>query len=311
MALLFIFRMAHQPHFQFVASSTTQLRLEPTAEANQVARTNKNRPFCPAKQPGLVESVARYQLRGKTITLMLILACSELQFGQYRGKSFKWLLENAVGYAVGLIESIRKEGRSNDSPLGVNKQKLVEFTTSFPEINRALEDRELHTAAEAMVKATGDEGERLVGFGQHYRMSRKAVYESADREHKSYVQYMLRKTDCRPGTNMQQFRDYCMRRQQQQGEHQKQSTPSQQASSQSTSSQPAPPLDSSESSQPGPSTLSQPAPPTGLSQSDEETDMEDEELLAAISLIESQYYLLMFISSYCTVSKSIFISHVI
>ena len=36
----------------------------------------------------------------------LILANSQLQFGKYRGKTFRWLLENDVGYAVRLVSSI-------------------------------------------------------------------------------------------------------------------------------------------------------------------------------------------------------------
>jgi len=254
--------MTHQPNFRRVAHSS-RLRLEPTAEATQVAEDNRNKSFVPAKSPALVDSLARCQLRVKTVSPALVLAYSEIQFGQYRGQSFKWLLENAAGYAVGLIESVRKEGRANDSPLGVNKHKFVEYATSFPEISEALEDRELNNAAESKAKTTGDDGERLVGFSTYHRMSRKALFDSDDKQHKSFVRFVLKKTNCIPGSQMQHFRDYCVRRQQQNTERQ-------------TS-----PADSK------PSTSK---PPTADDADDDETDVEDEELLAAVRVIESQYY---------------------
>lgn len=118
----------------------------PTIEANEVVQDNKTKAFCPAKRPGLVESMTKYKLRVKNPSTLLIPSSYEVQFGQYRGMFFRWVLENAVDYAVSLIESIRKEGRTNESPIGVNKTKFVEdATTSEP----PLEDRELVAAAEA------------------------------------------------------------------------------------------------------------------------------------------------------------------
>ena len=106
------------------------------------------------------------------MTPELILARSELQSGQYRGQTFQWLLENAVGYAVSLIDSVQKEQQPmSDTPLGVNKRKFCEYALSFADVCQALELRQRHQAAEARVAATGDEGERLLGFGQYSKMT--------------------------------------------------------------------------------------------------------------------------------------------
>src|SRR4029434_3783938 len=61
-----------------------------------------------------------------------------LQFGKYKGKAFRWLLENDVGYTSYLIKNLRKEeaagicraeGHSKDSLLS-----FVNFALSFSEI---------------------------------------------------------------------------------------------------------------------------------------------------------------------------------
>jgi len=64
----------------------------------------------PAISPDEVEAQARATIPARQqATPQLILARSELQFGQYRGQTFQWLLEHAVGYAAGLIDSVQKE----------------------------------------------------------------------------------------------------------------------------------------------------------------------------------------------------------
>lgn len=61
-----------------------------------------------------------------------------LQFGKYKGKSFRWLLENDIGYTIYLLKSHKKEeaagvfvaeGHSKDSLLS-----FVSYALSFKEI---------------------------------------------------------------------------------------------------------------------------------------------------------------------------------
>ena len=235
--------MAHRPQFRYLARSLS-LWFQPTQLANSVAAANKAKPVTtPAKSPEKVEEQARSTIPARYVMPELILARSELQFGQYRGQTFQWLLENAVSYAVSLIDSVQKEQQPmSDTPLGVNKCKLCVYAMSFADVRQADEQ-----AAEARVAATGDEGECLLGFGQYRNMTWGQVVGSDDRKHRSFVRnFVLKKTDCVPGSWLQQFQAYCRRR------------------------------------------LEQPCPPSlpaGYSDSDA-TDVEDEELLAAVGGIE-------------------------
>jgi len=75
----------------------------------------------------------------------------------------------------------------SDTPLGVNKRKFCEYALSFADVRQALELRQRHQAAEARVAATGDEGERLLGFGQYSKMTWGQLVGSDGREHRSFV----------------------------------------------------------------------------------------------------------------------------
>ena len=52
------------------------------------------------------QAVARVTAAGGAATDdLLVLSASVRQFGQYRGQTFRWLLENAVGYACSIVGS--------------------------------------------------------------------------------------------------------------------------------------------------------------------------------------------------------------
>ena len=56
---------------------------------------------------------------------LLIRSRYELQFGKYRGQTFKWLLENDMGYAAYVVNDMQQEGgHTPDTPLGLNKFHL-------------------------------------------------------------------------------------------------------------------------------------------------------------------------------------------
>lgn len=55
-----------------------------------------------------------------------------LQFGNYRGQSFRWMLENALGYVGWFVDNIRNEKVTN-SPISQNKAAFKKYVESFPE----------------------------------------------------------------------------------------------------------------------------------------------------------------------------------
>ncbi|XP_076837142.1 uncharacterized protein LOC143482626 isoform X2 [Brachyhypopomus gauderio] len=133
-----------------------------------------------------------------------------LQFGKYKGKSFRWLLENDVGYTMYLIKSVQKEevsglcmaeGHSKDS-----LQAFVHFALSFAEIQSVL-----HYEASGVGAATASsEDDQLVGFGSRAKSTWKEIWDSrAD----GYADFIVGKT-CIPGTRMHKLQQYLQKRRQ-------------------------------------------------------------------------------------------------
>lgn len=78
------------------------------------------------KKPEEVEAEAKAQIRsegGDLSNERLVLSRYKIQFGQYRGQPFKWLLENDVGYTAFIVASHQKEHEHtmHQSPLMANK----------------------------------------------------------------------------------------------------------------------------------------------------------------------------------------------
>ena len=55
-----------------------------------------------------------------------------LQFGKYRGQSFRWMLENALGYVGWFVDNIRNEKVTN-SAISQNKAAFKKYVESFEE----------------------------------------------------------------------------------------------------------------------------------------------------------------------------------
>lgn len=55
-----------------------------------------------------------------------------LQFGKYRGQSFRWMLENALGYVGWFVDNIRNE-KVTHSAISQNKAAFKKYVESFKE----------------------------------------------------------------------------------------------------------------------------------------------------------------------------------
>ena len=69
---------------------------------------------------------------GNTNDEMSMLGQYQVQFGIFKGKTFKWLVENGLGYAAWLVDSIRSE-TATTAPLSRNKHSFKRYLTNFPE----------------------------------------------------------------------------------------------------------------------------------------------------------------------------------
>jgi hypothetical protein len=88
-----------------------------------------------SQEPDVVEreAVAAVQKLGGDVTCRQhVLGQYKIQFGKYRGQTFHWVVENALGFAAYLVYDLRKEVQVN-TPLSANKFALKEYVTSFPQ----------------------------------------------------------------------------------------------------------------------------------------------------------------------------------
>ena len=177
--------MSFAPVFRFEPSSS-ELTLRPSDAA--VALASEHQASAGAlrmKRADVVEAEARARAARKgVVTEDVVLAESELQFGQYRGQTFRWLLGNAVGYAVAVLASHqqqREAGDASQSPLMDNKDALASYARLFPPMVTAVARRRLAEGS----RSTGGVDDALVGFGVHSGRTYKSLYCARDRESQS------------------------------------------------------------------------------------------------------------------------------
>ncbi|KAJ8333427.1 hypothetical protein SKAU_G00414350 [Synaphobranchus kaupii] len=192
------------------------LRQDPT----ESARLIKNNPSLQDRSAPIKQEVVRhnghavvFQNGGDFTDRTELLGKYILQFGKYKGKSFKWLLENDVGYTIYLSRRVDKEttagtftaaGHSKDSLLS-----FLEYAHSFQEIQDLLAYEGKKQAPPVTVASVGD---NLVGFGQRALSTWKDVWESrAD----GYAYFILA-TKCAPGTQMHKLQQFLLLQQRQQ-----------------------------------------------------------------------------------------------
>ena len=118
-----------------------ELRLGYSEETNKIIKTPQTADTSYiSKKPGEVEAKAKSevtQLGGNPSNETDLLGQFKLQFGRFKGKTFKWLLENGLGYVAWIVNSMLSE-TATSSPLSVNKLSFAEYFKSFPEGREAL-----------------------------------------------------------------------------------------------------------------------------------------------------------------------------
>lgn len=108
------------PRFRRNPQGELLWRPSPAAQRSRPLKTG------PASSALAVEREALRAVRQKhlpTEDKVLVLGHHCLQFGKYQGHSFKWLLENALGYAAWVVADMASE-KPTDAPLSRNKFKL-------------------------------------------------------------------------------------------------------------------------------------------------------------------------------------------
>ncbi len=155
-----------------------------TAEKIHLSQVAKGVPFVPKDPKDVLEEakVRVVQGGGDPTNDLLLASQSAIQFGQYRGRTFKWLLENDCGYSLMILSRHQREreaGRLDRGALMVNKDAFLEYACAFKMVTEAIRVRRQREST-----LPGCEGDCLVSFGMHKKSSYKELYEAVDRERK-------------------------------------------------------------------------------------------------------------------------------
>ncbi|XP_071245920.1 uncharacterized protein [Salvelinus alpinus] len=138
----------HTPAFRLEPSGALTLRA--SEEAARVARTIQEE-----ECTGVVRVLKPRQVKAKAKACVvarggdpddsrLVDSESAIQFGKYRGQTFKWLLSHDVGYAVMVLASHQQEREMGDTDTSsemANKDRFDWYTNLFPEVQKAVEER--------------------------------------------------------------------------------------------------------------------------------------------------------------------------
>lgn len=148
---------------------------EPSAEARRI-KDDPTRQDRSALREDLVRQNALAAVRqrgGDASDRTEVLGDYILQFGKYKGKAFRWLLENDVGSTCYLVKDMRKEEAAGRfRPEGHSKDSLLSFVNyalSFAEIQSLLA---YEARGEGVVTATSED-DQLVGFGDRAKSTWK------------------------------------------------------------------------------------------------------------------------------------------
>ncbi|CAL8276692.1 unnamed protein product [Merluccius merluccius] len=163
-------------------------------------------------QPGTSDLTLRASQALALTRRRKVLAESQLQLGQF-GQTFRWLLENDVGYTVNLIVSHEGErdkgGTSQQTPLMVHKDALVSYARLFPPMVAAIDRRRMVEGSPQTMRGADN---TLVGFGVHCDLTYQALHESMESERASYVQFVRQAAPAAKASRLVDLRKYVQAR---------------------------------------------------------------------------------------------------
>ncbi|CAL8392160.1 unnamed protein product [Gadus morhua 'NCC'] len=194
----------------FRRGPTGYLRQDPSVEAKRIKDHPDLQDKSAAQNEDRVKDNARSVvfMRGGDISdKQEVLGEYVLQFGKYKGKLFRWLAENDVGYVIYLIKKVREEERAGqfkpDGPKKDSLLSLLQYSYSFQEIKDLL----LYLDSQVVTPPAKDDEDNLVGFGVHTKRTWRDVWKRRD---DGFSAFILRQ-QCTPGSKMFRLQDYLKR----------------------------------------------------------------------------------------------------
>ncbi|XP_062605045.1 uncharacterized protein LOC134266846 [Saccostrea cucullata] len=137
-----------EPIFRKLPSGIPTLSDSSAARAVKEERREKNRAKCKTVVKVKAEALQAVQRKGGDVTNVThLLGQYTIQFGQFRGMTFKWLLENAPGWVAFIVADLETSGESKSSDdRWLNKMALKKYVNIFDEgkhlVKRKKEEKE-------------------------------------------------------------------------------------------------------------------------------------------------------------------------
>ncbi|XP_049447824.1 uncharacterized protein LOC125898158 isoform X1 [Epinephelus fuscoguttatus] len=166
------------------------LRQDPSDEAMRIKKNPSLQDKSPPQRHDLVRSnalTAVLQRGGDVSDRQEVMGEYMLQFGKYKGKPYRWLLENDVGYTIYLINKVEEEERAGTfNPQGNSKDSLLSFldyARSFQEI----EDLREYLLSRKPAPPVSSEGDNVVGFGARAKHTWRQIWESREDGYAAFI----------------------------------------------------------------------------------------------------------------------------
>ena len=212
---------AGRPNFRFTKKGDLILRcLQEAEEVKEKFHQESRKRIKPPKvqQPADVEKEAKKAVLengGNLNNRIEVLAYFRIQRFQYRGQTFKWLLENDPAYTSYLLRgTIKPETGKGDDPLqnwNWNLAYLKQYALRFPQFTAMHKTLTEQRKAKEMAEKSGDMGLQKVGFGTFRNMTYRELCESTHPEHVRYIShFLIPKLDIQHGSAMYRLREYIM-----------------------------------------------------------------------------------------------------
>ncbi|GAA6097626.1 uncharacterized protein LOC110959929 [Tachysurus ichikawai] len=179
---------------------------EPTEEARVIKDNPTLQDKSAPKKEELVRQDALAMVRqrgGDASDKTEVLGEYILQFGKYKGKFFRWLLQNDMGYTIYLIKNLQQEEAMGVfTSEGPSKSSLLSFCNYACSINE-IQSLLSYVSKNPGVPAASSESDQLVGFGAHAKSTWQEIWNRAD----GYASFILGAT-CVPKKRMYKLQQY-------------------------------------------------------------------------------------------------------
>ena len=182
------------------------LRQDPSEEAARIKNNPHLQDKSPPQLPDIVHSNAHTlvsQQGGDVSDRREVMGEYVLQFGKYKGKCFRWLMENDVGYVLYLLRQTEEEGKTESGPKKASLEVFLDYARSFTEILDLLARHKNPTPPAA------SEGDNLVGFGKHQHKTWREIW---DQRSDGYAAFIIKKNTTK-GSRMEKLQQYLLKQQ--------------------------------------------------------------------------------------------------